>query len=47
MTAATVEGTSHVDRDVDFHNTYYYTVSAINAAGRSGPSEVASTTPRP
>jgi fibronectin type 3 domain-containing protein len=47
MTAATVEGTSHVDRDVDFRNTYFYTVSAINAAGRSGPSEVASTTPRP
>jgi len=46
MTAATVESTSHVDRDVDSHYTYFYTVSAINAAGRSGPSEVASTTPR-
>ena len=46
MTAATVESATHVDRDVDFRQTYFYTVSAINAAGRSGPSDVASTTPR-
>jgi fibronectin type 3 domain-containing protein len=45
MTAAVAQGTSHVDRDVDARHTYHYTVSAVNAAGRSGPSEVASATP--
>lgn len=44
-TSAVVQGTSHADRDVDSRHTYYYTVSAVNAAGRSAPSDVASVTP--
>jgi fibronectin type 3 domain-containing protein len=46
-TAAVVPGTSHVDKDVDFRSTYYYTVSAMNAAGRSAPSEPAKVSPLP
>jgi cellulose 1,4-beta-cellobiosidase len=46
MTAAVAAGTTHADRDVDPRNTYFYTVAAVNAAGRSGPSEVASATPK-
>jgi fibronectin type 3 domain-containing protein len=46
MTSAVVQGPSHADRDVDPRHTYYYTVAAVNAAGRSGPSDVASATPK-
>lgn len=45
-TAAVAQSTSHVDRDVDPRHTYYYTVSAVNAAGRSSASDVASATPK-
>ena len=42
-----IPGTSHVDKDVDFRTTYYYTVSAMNAAGRSAPCDPAKATPLP
>ena len=46
-TLAVVPETSHVDKDVDFRTTYYYTVSAMNATGRSAPCEVAKASPLP
>lgn len=46
-TIATVEGTSHTDKDVDPRSTYHYTITAANAAGRSGASEPASAAPKP
>ena len=46
-TLAVIPDTSHVDKDVDHRTTYYYTISAMNAAGRSAPSEPAKATPLP
>ena len=46
-TLAVVPETSHVDKDVDHRTTYYYTLSAMNAAGRSAPSEPAKGSPLP
>lgn len=46
-TLAVVPETSHVDKDVDFRTTYYYTVSAMNATGRSAPCEPAKASPLP
>jgi fibronectin type 3 domain-containing protein len=46
-TIAVVEVTSYSDRDVDNRTTYHYTVTAMNAAGRSAASEAASASPKP
>jgi len=46
-TVAVIPGTSHVDKDVDYRTTYYYTVSAMNATGRSAPCEPGKVTPLP
>lgn len=46
-TLTVLPDTSHVDKDVDHRTTYYYTVSAMNAAGRSAPCEAAKVTPLP
>ena len=46
-TLTVVPDTSHTDKDVDFRTIYYYTVSAMNAAGRSAPSEAVKVTPLP
>jgi cellulose 1,4-beta-cellobiosidase len=46
-TLAVVPGTGHTDKDVDFRTTYYYTVSAMNAAGRSAPSDPVKAVPLP
>jgi cellulose 1,4-beta-cellobiosidase len=46
-TLAVVPGTGHTDKDVDFRTTYYYTVSAMNAAGRSAPSDPVKASPLP
>jgi fibronectin type 3 domain-containing protein len=46
-TVAVIPDTSHIDKDVDFRTTYYYTVSAMNAAGRSAPCDPGKVTPLP
>ena len=42
---ATVSNPSYLDREIEPGKTYYYTVSAANAAGASADSPVESATP--